>query len=157
MSGELNIGAKVYIACESDGVTPDPQNVNLDESAFNALNWVQIPNVGNFGQTGVNQNMTGYESWDNPLTVQQKGSATGEQPELRFLDEPSDGATAVKTAAAVTNSNNYALRVLYASGDEEFNRGVIGSLRRTKGANQDFREIVVTCALNQEPVPVTAP
>lgn len=152
MPGELNIGGKFYIACESDGTTPDPNNTDLDASSFGALNWVLVPNMGQHGQTGVNQTPEGYESWDNVLTIMQKGTAQGEQPELRFLDEASNGLTAMKAAAGILFADNVAFKVEWNSGDIEYNRGLVSSLRYAKGPNNGWREAVFTLILNQEPV-----
>lgn len=152
MTGETNIGATVSIAVQTDGTTPDPQNSDLDASGFAALTYEQIPNVGTFGDTGVSQNMVGYESWDNTLTVQQKGAAIGEQPELRFLNETSNGATAVKAAGEISDQNNYAFKVEWPSGDIEYIRALVGPVRLPKGNNEAFREVVMTLAINQAPV-----
>jgi hypothetical protein len=152
MVGETNIGAKVSIAVDSTGTAPDAQNSDLTASGFGALTWEQIPNVGQLGDTGVTQNMVGYESWDNTLTVQQKGAAIGEQPELRALNETSNGMTALKDGAAISDQNNYAFKVEWPSGDIEYFRALIGPVRLPKGANEAFREVVCNLAINQAPI-----
>jgi hypothetical protein len=151
MSFRTNIGGKLYIAAA--GAIPAAQNTDLDESGFNGISsWVEIPNVGNIGDTGVDQNMVSYPIWGSALAVQLKGSATGAQAEIRVLDVDSNGLNALKAAAAVTNLNNYAFKIEWPDGSIEFNRGVVGAPSYSKGANEDFSEAVFTLALNQEPV-----
>jgi len=148
---ETNLNGSIAIAAESDGTTPDPQNTDLSGSAFAALNFVDIPNLGNLGDTGVSQTANSYDTWDQPLVVQQKGTATGNSSEIRVLDVTSNGLTALKAAAAITNQNNYAFRVTYGSGDVEYLRGIVHSKTLPKGGPNAFREFVCTLTLNQEP------
>ncbi|NBB81543.1 MAG: hypothetical protein GVY36_19240 [Verrucomicrobia bacterium] len=150
-----NIGAKFYIAVDSSN-NPDPQANDLADSEFAALTWVQVPNLGTHGDTGVDQNMVGYSTWDNVLNPQQKGEATGAQPEVEFLDETSTGMTAMKAAASVSDQNNYAFKVEWSDGKIEYNRGLVGAPSYPKGANEDFRRVSFPLAFNQEPVFDTA-
>ena len=145
-----NIGATFSIS--GTGSTPSAQNSALNAGGFGALTWIEVPNVGNIGDTGVDQNMVSYPVWGSALAVQTKGAATGAQAELRVLDLPSNGMTALKAAAGITNLNNYAFRIQWPDGRIEYNRGVVGAPSYTKGNNEDFAEAVFTVALNQEPV-----
>lgn len=152
MSGETNLNGVIAIATESGGLIPDPQNADLTGSAFAALSYTGIPNLGNLGDSGVSQAANSYETWDQPLVVQQKGTATGNSMEIRVLNVASNGLTALKAAAAITDQNNYAFRVTYDSGDVEYLRGVVHSKTLSKGNVNAFRELVVTLTLNQEPI-----
>ena len=147
-----NIGTKFYIAVESDGTTPDPQNSDLTASGFGGLTWAQVPNMGTHGDTGVQQNTASYPTWDQPLVEQQKGQATGISSDREFLDEQSDGMTAMKAAASVTDQNNYAFKLLAVDGSIEYNRGIVMGPSYPKGSSEDFARVVFTIALNQEPV-----
>jgi len=151
MAGETNIGATFSIATASSG-SPDPQATTLTGSEFAALSYTQVPNLGNHGDTGVSQNLVTYSTWDNRLVTKQKGEASGNDAEVRFLDETSAGMTAMKEAADVTDTNNYAFKIEWPSGDIEYNRGVVSAPSYPKGANEDFREVVFQIGLNQEPV-----
>lgn len=156
MSLRTNIGAKLFI----HGTTSTPTALNTDQNKtqFDALvGWIEIPNVGNIGDTGVEQNMVSYPTWGERLTKQLKGAATGAQAEVRVLDVASNGMTALKAAADVTNLNNYAFKILWPDNSVEFNRGVVGAPTYTKGGNEDFAEAVFMVALNQEPVFSTEP
>lgn len=157
MTGQTNIGATFSIAVTSDATVPDPQATDLSESEYAALTWQLVPNLGNHGDTGVDQNMVSYSTWDNRLTTQQKGEATGANPDLEFLDEPSSGMTAMKAAAAVSDLNNYAFRIVWPDGQVEYNRGVVGAAMFPKGNNEEFRRVGFTLAINQEPVFTPAP
>lgn len=149
MSARTNIGGTLSIG--ATGAVPDAANTDLDAAAFALLTWVEIPNVGNIGDTGVDQNMVSYPTWGERLTTQLKGAATGAQAEIRVLDIASDGLTALKAAAGVTDLNNYAFKIEWPDGSIEYNRGVVGAPNFTKGGNEDFAEAVFMVALNQEP------
>lgn len=149
---KTNIGATVAIATQSDGTTPDPQASDLDASGFAALSYTTIPNVITVGDTGVNQNIVNVQLWDNTLSEQQKGAATGAQFDITILDETSNGRTALDAAASVTDANNYAFKIEYSDGSIEYNRGVVAAPSFPKGANEEFATAVYTVAANQEPV-----
>lgn len=155
MTGQTNIGGKFYIAVDSSN-DPDPQNADLNEAAFGGLDWLQVPNMGQHGDTGTEQNMVTYSTWDNRLAIQQKGEATGSQAEVRFLDVASAGLTAMKEAGSIHDLNNYAFKLEWPDGRIEYNRGVVGAPSFPKGANEDFAEAVFMLGLNQEPVFSTA-
>ena len=158
MSARTNIGGKLYIGVDgTDPALPVAENTDLTDTGFAALNWTEIPNVGTIGDTGVEQNMVSYPTWGERLTAQLKGSATGAQAEIRVLDVDSDGMTALKAAAAVTDLNNYAFKVEWPDGKIENLRGVVGAPSYTKGSNEDFAEAVFMLAINQEPVFDEAP
>jgi hypothetical protein len=150
-----NLQGKFYIAVDSSG-NPDPQASDLDTSGFGALTWEQVPNLGTHGDTGVDQNVVSYSTWDNTLSPQQKGEATGAQPEVEFLDEDSTGMTAMKSAASISDQNNYAFKIEWSDGKIEYNRGIVNAPSYPKGANEDFRRVTFTLAFNQEPVFDTA-
>lgn len=146
-----NIGGKLYI--HGTGSTPTALNSDQSKGDFDGLSdWIEIPNVGNIGDTGVDQNMVTYPVWGSALAVQLKGNATGAQAEIRVLHIESNGLDALKAAAAVTNLNNYGLKIEWPDGHIEYNRGVVGAPSFSKGANEDFSEAIFMVALNQEPV-----
>lgn len=150
MVARTNIGGTLSIAATA--TVPDAVNEDQTDTDYGALTWVEIPNVGNIGDTGVDQNMVSYPTWGERLTKQLKGAATGAQAEIRVLDVASDGLTALKAAANVTDLNNYAFKIEWPDGTIEYNRGVVGAPSYTKGGNEDFAEAVFMVALNQEPV-----
>lgn len=158
MSFKTNIGGKFAIGVTSlDPTVPDPQNQDLDQVAFEALTFQDVPNMGTHGDTGASQDTSNYPTWDRRYTIQQKGQATGAQSEIVFADAPSDGMTALLVAAGVSNNDNFATRITYSNGDIEYNRGIITAPTYGKGAGGDFSTVSVTFAANQEPVKVSAP
>lgn len=152
MAGQTHIGATLAIAVTSTATVPDPQNSDLTASEFGALTWQSVPNLGTHGDTGTDQNIVTFPIWDKALAEQQKGSATGAQAEMTFLDVASDGLTALKAAAAVTEGDNFAFRITYSNGDIEYNRGVVSAASYGKGENEAFRTVTFTLAANQEVV-----
>lgn len=150
-----NIGSKVYIATESDGTTPDPHAdsaLPLSSSTFGGLNWTEIPNVGTVGDTGVDQNMTQYDTWGENLSKKTKGIATGKDAEIRFLDESSNGKTAVEAAGSVSDQNNYAFKIEKADGSIEYTAGRVSAVGYSKGGPEDYSEVYFTLGINQESV-----
>ena len=148
-----NIGGVFSIS-----TTPvESADLPLDESGFASLNYTPVPNMGSHGDTGVEQNIVSYPTWDNLLTVQQKGSATGAQYEVRFLDEPSPGMTAMLSASAIDNGNQYAFKIEWPDGRIEYNAGIVTAPSFPKGENEAFAEAVFTIAANQEIVKSTTP
>lgn len=147
-----NIGAAVAIATESDGTTPDPQQTDLTASTYAALSYTDIPNVITVGDTGVNQNIVSQPLWDNRVSAQQKGSATGATFPITILDEASNGRTALDAAAAIAELNNFAFRITYSDGTIEYNRGVVAAPTYPKGGNEEFSRATYQVATNQAPI-----
>ena len=129
----------------------------LDESGFSSLAYTPVPNMGSHGDTGVEQNTVGYPTWDNLLTIQKKGAATGAEYEVRFLDEASAGMTAMLGAAAIENNNDYAFKIEWPDGRIEYGAGTVKAPKFPKGENESFAEAVFTIISNQEIVKSTTP
>ena len=145
-----NIGGVFSISVDSsDATVPVVANTTLDATAFAALTWEPVPNMGTHGDTGVDQNMVSFQTWDNLLTVQQKGSATGMTYTVVFLDEASDGMTALQAAAEIDNNNNFAVKLQWPDGRIEYGRGVVSAPSYGKGSNEDFAIVTFNVASNQ--------
>lgn len=155
MTGQTNIFGKIYIAVdETDADVPTFHNADLNKAQFEALDWEELPEVGQMGETGVDEAMVSYPVWGRRLAVKQKGNAEGQEPELRMLlpksGSESDGLKAILAASAT--QNNVAIRIVYDDDHVEYNRGIVRSPSYPKGENQAFREIVFGFGLNQLPV-----
>lgn len=148
--GLTNFGGKFYISTTA-------QNADLTESEFSALSYTQVPNLGNHGETGTNQNLVNYSTWDRNVICKGKGEANAGDPEVEFLDISSAGMDLIVAAAAVNNTNAYAFKVEWADGSIEYNRGVVTGPRRPKGGNEDFKRVMFTLGMNQEAIAVDAP
>jgi hypothetical protein len=152
---QTNINATVEIAVDGSGSsTPDYQNADLDLSGFQALLFEKIPDVGQLGDTGVNDTFVDYPTWGSRLARKQKGSSSGQEPELRCLQPRSGteqpGLAALK-AAGDTN-NNVAIKCTWEDGHVEYIRCLVRAPALAKGENQAFREMVFGLGINQKPV-----
>lgn len=130
---------------------------DLDLSDFASLSYVEVPNMGTHGDTGISQNLVNYSTWDRSVIRKGKGEADAQNPDVEFLDVPSAGMDLMLAAAAVSNGENYAFRVTWTDGSVEYNRGLVTGPLRLKGANEDFKRVQFTLGLQQEPVTVEAP
>jgi len=153
-----NIGGVFSISVDAgDATVPLAANTVLNATEFAALTYEAVPNMGTHGDTGVDQNIVTFPTWDNQLTAQQKGAATGKNYDVVFLDEPSDGMTALTTASAIANGNNFAFKIQWPDDRIEFGRGVVTAPGYGKGSNEDFATVTFTIAANQAIVKATAP
>lgn len=145
----------------SDGITNFGGKFYISDTAFNAdveladcqgATFIQLPNIGNIGETGVTQEPASYSTWDRPVLQKSKGEADAGNPDVECLDVASAGMTQMKAASAATNSNSYIFKILWNDGTVEYNRGLVMGPRLPKGANSDFKRAVFTLACNQEPL-----
>lgn len=145
--GSTNIGGSFYISTTTQGA-------DLDESGFAGLNWVQVPNLGNHGDTGVTQNLVNYPTWDRLVACKAKGTATAQDFAVEFLDVVSTGMTAMEAAGAPTNGDSYAFKTEWPDGSVEYNRGPLTGPVLMKGGNEDFKRVQFTVGASQVPVRV---
>lgn len=145
--GITNFGGKVYISTTE-------QNSDLDESGFAGLTYVEVPNLGNHGDTGVTQNLVQYNTWGRVVVCKAKGQATAQDFTLEFLDVPSTGMTAMEAAGEPTNTGSYAIKTEWPDGSVEYNRGPVTGPALLKGGNEDFKRVQFTVGANQVPVRV---
>lgn len=133
-----------------------PQNANLTETAFAALDYVEIANVGNLGERGASTNIVSYDTWNTNTTLKGKGITNAGDPQLEVAQDLSDpGQTAVRAAAAA-RADNYAFKVERQNGDVQYFRGLVTGPTEPGGRNEDFVLNVFTLALNQIPIDVAA-
>lgn len=140
-------------------VTPQPDD--LDEAAFTALTYVPVAAVGSLGETGNNQNILSYDSWNTRVIQKQKGMINAGDPELECANNPADAGQIAMKAAAATKFI-YAMRVV---GDDKltpggtnsvrFHRGIIAGPRRPNGRNEDFDLIIFNLGMVQEEIEVS--
>lgn len=142
--GTTNMAGKFYISTTV-------QNNDLTLSQFQALTWVPVANMGNMGDTGVSQNVVTYSTWDRNVLCKGKGEADAGTADVEFLDVPSAGIDLMLAAAAVNNQGNYGFKVEWSDGSAEYNRGLVTGPARPKGGNEDFKRLVFTLGMQQEP------
>lgn len=145
VSGTTNFGGKFF-------VSTTPFNEDAELSDYQQASYVQLPNVGEVGETGVDQETTSFSTWDRPVLSKGKGEADAGNPEVTVLDVPSPGMTQMLAASAVTNQNNYLYKIEWANGTIEYNRGLCMGPKLPKGQNNEFKRAVFTLGLQQEPI-----
>jgi len=123
-----------------------------DKTAYLALVYTEVPNVGSFGDTGVSQNVVSYSTWDRNVAAKGKGEADAGSPTVEFLDVASAGMTIMETNAAVDNANSYAMRIEWPDGTTEYNRGIVTGPMRLKGGNEDFKRVSFNLGFSQVPI-----
>lgn len=148
--GATNSGGAFYISTTA-------QNDDLTLSEMEGLSWLQVPNLGNSGDTGTTQNIVNYPTWDRNVTCKGKGEANAGDPDIEFQDVASAGMDQMLAAAAVDNTNNYAFKYVWADGSVEYNRGIVTGPRYPKGGNEDFKRVAFSLGLNQVAIAVEAP
>lgn len=142
-------------------VCPTPQNRNLTESDYNALDWVLVSGLGNLGETGKSTNVLTYDTWETEVSDKAKGITDAGSPTLEVARDPEDeGQSILRAAGAVGNNNKYAFKILRAdgpiggTGTIQYNRGIVAGPTRPNGANEDFDLEVFTLGLVQEEIVV---
>lgn len=143
-----NSGAKVFVSAA-------PQPIDLDQAAFEALVWVEVKGVGNFGETGENTNILSYDDWGTPVIQKAKGNTDAGSPEIEYRRIPTDPGQTILRQIAKTNLN-YAIKTVWndaetvgGTGTTSYNRGIVAGPKQPNGRSEDFRLEMVTLGLNQ--------
>ena len=147
--GNTNIGGKFYISTTAE-------NATLDLSGFEALTWTQVPGLVNHGTVGISTNMTEDPAWDDIIVCASKGQSNGGSPDLEFRYVESAGMDALEAAGLPTNTNSYAIKVLWPNARTLFWRGPIGGPVFSMGGPEDSVHASYSARNNQVPVIVDA-
>lgn len=158
-----NSGRKFYIAVTApNGSIPEAQPSVLNQAAFEALDWQEVSDVGNIGQTGMDTNVVSYDTLATAVTQKQKGISNAGDPEIECARNPTDKGQIAMNAAALTRYN-YAFKIEDADAPDEltsntiyYNRGIIAGPFRPNGRNEDFILETFRLGLNQQEI-VVAP
>lgn len=145
-----NSGGKIYIS--HDGANnPLVADTVLNQTAFEALQWLEVKNMGSFGETGPNTNIATYDTWDNDVAQKGAGITNAGDPEVEFARAPTDlGQIAMRSAAQPSNrGSNYAFKLERIDGTIFYNRGLCLGPRHPNGRNEDFVLEVFTIGCNQ--------
>ena len=139
-----------------------PQAADLDQTGFEALTWVQIKGVGNFGETGDKTNILTYDTWDTDVIQKAKGMTDAGSPQIEVERRPTDTGQVALRAAAATNFN-YAFKtegndapneLVGSSPTIRYNRGLVSGPTEPNGRNEDFDLEVFTLGLQQRQIKV---
>tara|TARA_R110000851_G_scaffold66998_4_gene151131 strand:- start:281 stop:784 length:504 start_codon:yes stop_codon:yes gene_type:complete len=137
-----------------------PQNVDVNQTAYEALTWVEITGIGSRGETGRSTNIVNYDTWDTTVTQKAKGVTDAGSPELELARIPTDaGQVLLRAAGVVGNGNNYAFKEerndsAGATATIIYNRGLVTGPKRPGGRNEDFDLEVFMLGFNQEEIVV---
>ena len=150
-----NAASTLWIASTvADGPIPLAQNTDLDLAGYEALEWTQVSSVGSHGETGNNQNILTYDTWDTVVIQKAKGIIDAGSPEIELAALPDDPGQIALRAAAETNQQ-YAFRIVKNDAPVGgtptivYNRGLVVGPRTPNGRNEDFDLEIFTLALNQ--------
>lgn len=139
-------------------VSTTAANTDLDAAGFGALTYTEVKGVGSVGETGNNTNIISYDTLRKDVVEKAKGMTNAGDPPIecaRIAEDP--GQILMRTYGAVTNFNNYALKVEFQDGSIQYLRGLVTGPTRPGGRNEDFELEVYTMALNQTEVIVAPP
>ena len=156
-----NSGRKFYIAVTTaSGSTPEEQPTPLAKSGFEALDWTEVKDVGNIGQTGTDTNVVGYDTLATDVTQKNKGISNAGDPEIECARLPTDPGQIAMRAAAQTKYN-YAFKTEDADAPQAgwsntiyYDRGIVTGPFRPNGRNEDFILEVFRLGLNQKQIVV---
>jgi hypothetical protein len=147
---QTNAGTKLYICAT-------PQNADLDETAFEALTWVQVKKVGSIGERGISTNVVQYNTYDTLVGLKGKGVTNAGDPQVEVAEDLADpGQLAMKMAGSPTVPDAYAFKVVRASGSVEYLRGIVTGPVVPGGGNEDFILNRYNLGLNQAPLVIPA-
>ena len=133
------------------GICTTPQNSDLgDASAFAALTYVNISNIGNIGAYGFTTNMVNYPTLDRAITLKAKGTTDGGNLTIQCADSAGDaGQVAARAAADPLSQDNYAFEIRFANGAVHYLRGPVGGPNHPGGGNEAFVVNEYTIGVNE--------
>lgn len=135
-----------------------PQNSDLNESAFEALTWVEIDKIVTLPDMGRTDNIVSQDYVNTTVSQFQKGFANAGQSELVIgRDHEDAGQDALRVAAATRY--NYAFKLESSDAPSSaytntirYSRGVISGPMLSGGGGEDFDNETYNIAFNQVPV-----
>lgn len=151
-------GSKVFVCATA-------QNTDLTSSTYAALTWVQVGKVGNIGDFGATSTMNSYNTLDEPVSQQQKGTAAAGSPQIEVASVAADaGQVILRTFGDPLNQDNMAIKIerndqiTPSTGTNTifYSRGVVSGPLYPGGGSDDFDLERFTIGLNQLPIRVNA-
>lgn len=149
-------GGSFYV-CET------PQNADLTVQQYEGLVWLQVKGVGSHGETGNNQNILSYDTWDAVFELKGKGIANAGDPDVELVRIAGDpGQVALRSMGSARNHNNYAFKIERNDAPKNgsptciYNRGLVTGPRTQNGRNEDFDLENYTLGMQQEQITVEA-
>jgi len=157
---------KLYIAVTGDSgadlYTPLVCPTDLNQAAYEALDWTQVKHVGSIGETGTKDNIVSYDELDSDVTPKGKGISNAGDPPIECARKASDnGQKAMRTAGATKHV--YAFKVVDddmpsggTNGTTYYNRGLVGGPSKPNGRQENFNLEIYTLGLVQREITVEA-
>ncbi|PSM18220.1 hypothetical protein [Nitratireductor sp. StC3] len=131
------------------------QPSDLDQSGYEGLAWVQVKQVGSFGESGRNTNIVSYDTLETVVSLKDKGITNAGDPPMevaRAHDDP--GQIILRTFGGPGSDDICALKEIKRDGTVVYRRGVVAGPVRPGGRNEDFDLEVFTIGLLQDEIVV---
>lgn len=143
-------------------VCATPQDDDLLESEFKALDWVEVKKVVNIGQTGTEENVLTLNTMDTLVADKQKGIANAGDPTLEVAYDAVDPGQVLMRTLALTKLK-YAFKSEFddsvgvgGTPTTKYNRGLVLGPAEPNGGPEDFLIEQYTLALVQKQITVAA-
>lgn len=136
------------------------QPTDVLSSAYEALTWVEVKNVGSIGQTGTDTNIVSYDELATDVTQKQKGISNAGDPEIEVARNAADPGQDLMRSSALTKQY-WAFKVedddkIAGHGTRYYMRGLVTGPTRPNGRNEDFNLEIYKLGLVQLEIIVEA-
>lgn len=151
-----NMGRKFYVS-----KTPQPVDMTITE--FEAVtDWLEVTNVGEVGESGVNTNIVSYPTMDTEFTNKGKGISDAGDMTVTCKYVANDPGQLLMSELAAT-AMDYAFKTVWkdsltaaGKGTTKYDRGIIVGPLVSGGGPEDFHTVTWTCGFQQRYVEVPA-
>lgn len=139
------------------------QNSDLDQTAFEALTWVEIVGIVSIPETGKTTNILERNLIDTDVSQGVKGATTSWTGDVELVPNAADpGQIILNAASEVGNNNTYAMKmvlpdaVIGGTGTTKYCRVLVTGPQTSGGGNEDFVSNTYSVRGNQAEVLVAA-
>ncbi|MBV6657194.1 MAG: hypothetical protein KI785_05430 [Devosiaceae bacterium] len=148
----------------ANGNVPEAQNDDLTQTAFEALDWVEVSSIGKLTDFGGQTTMNTYDELNTSVSQKNKGVTDAGTLTLECREVVTDnGQIAMKAAGAVSFTDSVAVKVEYddqpsggTSNTIRYSRGLVGAPTFMGGGVNDFQRVQFQVGLVQEILEVAA-
>lgn len=145
-------GRRIWVSSTAVG------DEDINQAAFEALNWVEIGDAGMIGDIGSNSNIINYDTLNTDVSQKQKGVTNAGDPQLEVARDYDDPGQMLMRAYADTKYN-YGFKIQNDDAPSEnfvgsiiYLRGMVASAVNVGGRVDDFDLETYNIALNQRPL-----
>lgn len=143
-------GRRFFISTES---VPDE---DMNRTAFEALSYQEVEDVGKIGDLGFTENIVKYDLLKASVAKKQKGMGDAGDPTVEVARDDFDSGQIAMRIAAGTRYN-WAFKVMNDDAPTEdyagsiiYTRGLVAGVNNPGGGNEDFDLEIYTLGLNQK-------